>query len=298
MQITHLHAFLAVAEELNFRRAAARVFLSQPALSAQIRQLEHDLGVRLFERDKRGTRLSADGRALVPVARDALAAIAEIELAAGRSRPPRSRLVVGLLAMGVGDLTWPLLRTFHEVRPDVALTVVQLGFVDALSSLESGACDVLLSVGPFGECGVHSETVGTMPVDVVLPLEYAMAEAPSVPLGWLAEHVTIRPPMSMGRAWCDFWSMREYGGHPEFEFAQRPLNSIPQLVDAIAGAGVCGPWPRAAGLADAVAIRPLDTSFDAPVQIVTRARSTPEERLLTQLGRRLTELSSDSPSLR
>jgi DNA-binding transcriptional LysR family regulator len=81
MQLHHLHAFLALAQDLNFRRAAARLYISQPAQSAQVAELERLLCVQLFQRDRSGTRLTADGLALVPVARSAVAAMAEVELA-------------------------------------------------------------------------------------------------------------------------------------------------------------------------------------------------------------------------
>ena len=72
--LRQLEYFVALAERLNFRRAAEACFVSQPSLSAQIAGLEGTLGVQLFERDRRGVRLTAAGEALVPGARETLAA--------------------------------------------------------------------------------------------------------------------------------------------------------------------------------------------------------------------------------
>jgi DNA-binding transcriptional LysR family regulator len=83
MTARHLSYFVAVAEEEQFTRAAIRVSVAQPAVSAQIRRLERELGEALFHRDQRAVRLTATGEALLPHARAALAAAAR---AATRSR--------------------------------------------------------------------------------------------------------------------------------------------------------------------------------------------------------------------
>lgn len=119
--LRQLECFLAVAEHLSFRRAAEASFLSQPALSLQIQQLERLLGTRLFERDRRRVLLTAAGEALLPQARNALLAFDGFTEAAHTLRDPRA----GVLRLGViptvapyvlPGVVGPLRKRFPKLR--------------------------------------------------------------------------------------------------------------------------------------------------------------------------------------
>jgi DNA-binding transcriptional LysR family regulator len=122
MELRHLEHFLAVAEEHNFTRAAARIHLVQSALSVSIQSLEHELGARLFDRTTHRVKLTAAGEALVAEARRTLAAAdAARDAVAGVHGGMRGTIRLGIMhSLALIDLA-ALLTTYHRERPQVRL---------------------------------------------------------------------------------------------------------------------------------------------------------------------------------
>jgi DNA-binding transcriptional LysR family regulator len=122
----HLRAFVMVAEERNFTRAAERLHISQPPLTRQIRQLESELGVTLFLRHRTGVELTREGRALLDKARTVSTAVTDFEHCARWVKAPRNRGI----NVGVGWGLWEavnLIRSHHAKRfPDLPITVHDL----------------------------------------------------------------------------------------------------------------------------------------------------------------------------
>ncbi|GAA1991869.1 LysR substrate-binding domain-containing protein [Amycolatopsis minnesotensis] len=138
-----LRYFVAIAEELHFTRAAERLYVSQPALSKQIRALEGQLGAPLFERDRREVRLTPVGEALLPHARRVLA---EWEAAAGAVRvakaAQRGTLVVGMsTSPGRGGMLPAIRSRFTAEHPEATLTLRQIGWHDSTAGLADGSSD-------------------------------------------------------------------------------------------------------------------------------------------------------------
>lgn len=139
MELRQLRNFVTLADELHFTRAAARVGISQPALSLNIRQLEEEIGVSLFRRTKRRVELTAAGEVLLTEARRTLS---QLDWAAGAARRAEQG-EVGRLALGfVGPATYsvlpPILRAFHERFPGVELDVDELNTGQQLPALREG----------------------------------------------------------------------------------------------------------------------------------------------------------------
>src|SRR4051812_47862150 len=177
-----LRAFVAVAEELSFTRAAHRLHLAQQALSAQIQQLETRVGERLFDPTTRRVALTEAGVQLLPHARAVLAALdaglGELEAA---RRAARATLRVGLATTAVVPVVGETLRRFGEERPDVHLAVSNHGMIDPSAGLRAGVVNVGFVRPPFTEDGtVTMKTLLTEPRYIVVPEGHRVAERESV----------------------------------------------------------------------------------------------------------------------
>ncbi|MEU3184902.1 LysR substrate-binding domain-containing protein [Streptomyces sp. NPDC006923] len=138
-----LNYFTSVAEELSFTRAAERLFVSQPTLSKQIRMLEKQLGVVLFERDQRSVRLTAVGEALLPHARAVLAAWGAAEAAVEEAKTAERRTLVIGMSTSPGRGLLPALRTRLVSRhPDARSVLRQVNWADPSAGLADGSSDV------------------------------------------------------------------------------------------------------------------------------------------------------------
>lgn len=175
--------FVAVAEELHFRRAAARRFVAQQVLSRDVRKLEDQLGVRLLDRTTRKVTLTADGELLLEGARDLLARQDDL---LRRLRGPKELLVIDV----VGHETTPA-NLVAEARPferDFEFyTAFNSGLVESLAQLSSQALDV--GFGRVGAeplpAGIQHRVVRLEPLALLLPEGHRLAELPAIPLGEL-----------------------------------------------------------------------------------------------------------------
>lgn len=189
MELRHVKSFLAIAETLHFGRTAELIHLSQPALSLQIQALEHEVGVKLFERNRRETKLTAAGFAF----RDhAAAAVIELEEAVRRARLAADGKV-GLLRIGfvsgVGNEIVPqLVRQFRESNPEVELSLHNILTLDQIRMLDADSLDIGFLRLPIGEhpelevVGVHRE-----PFVLVLPSSHRLAYKKKVQLRDVAD---------------------------------------------------------------------------------------------------------------
>jgi DNA-binding transcriptional LysR family regulator len=199
-ELRHLRHFVAVAEELNFTRAAGRLFLAQQALSSSIRQLESELGQPLFVRDTRRVALTAAGEALLPRARRTLALAAEAFAAVREGTPDRAVLRVDISSSNLetGAL---VLRRLREDRPDVEVRQREVGVPRGLAALQEGELDVLLGDAAAAPDGVTVAPLRTETVQVMLAADHPCAAQEAVPLGALADEVWLFPADDAAPEW-------------------------------------------------------------------------------------------------
>src|SRR5215469_8233794 len=150
MELRQLEYLVAVAEEANFTRAAQRVHISQSGISAQVRELERDLGAPLLDRSARAARLTDAGAAALPHARAALAAAAALRQAVSEvSGLIKGRLVVGMVTACTVPGLFDALALFHAAHPGVAVTLAEDESVALIDRVRAGAADLAL-IGAAG----------------------------------------------------------------------------------------------------------------------------------------------------
>ena len=182
-----LRAFAAVAQELHFSRAAARLYVAQQALSRDIRRLERELGTELFLRTTRRVELTADGARLLPYARRVLQA--HDELAAACAPDGGRPLLVDVRS---GSATGSLvLRAARKAAPDVELTArFHSGLTAAADEILAGRLDVSFGratgLAPATLARLGRQPVRYEPMAVLLPADHPLAPLPAVPLARLA----------------------------------------------------------------------------------------------------------------
>jgi DNA-binding transcriptional LysR family regulator len=181
-----LRAFVTVAEELHFTRAATRLYVAQQALSRDVRRLERELGSELFVRTTRQVTLTADGERLLPYARAVLQAQDDLLAAAGRARP----LLVDLNSPGLHTPRRVLHRA-RELAPGHELMArYESGLTGAAGELLAGRLDAsfgrFAGLAPALRAGLDQQPVRHEPMAVVLPEDHPLAALTEVPLAALA----------------------------------------------------------------------------------------------------------------
>lgn len=141
--IRHLWLFLAVAEEQNFGRAAKRLGMSQPPLSEQIQVLEQALKVKLFDRSRRGAKLTPVGAAILPAVRKFAEQLERLELAVEEAVAGQSGvLTIGAISTAMFDVLPGLIKQLKSDYPHLTVSVREIDSVEAVPALETSDIDL------------------------------------------------------------------------------------------------------------------------------------------------------------
>lgn len=200
MELRQLEYFVAVAEENNFTRAAARIHVAQPAVSAQIQRLERELGQPLLDRTRRTVRLTPAGEAALPYARAALAAVADIHVAVEElAQLVRGTVTIGTVTSHSVDMP-SLLADFHSDYPNVEITLSTDSSDALIDGVRAGRLDAaIISVGSDERPeGLDVEVVTDEAIQAAVSRTDELASRKAIRLVELADRPLIALPVGAG----------------------------------------------------------------------------------------------------
>ena len=238
MELRHLKYFIAVAEELNFRKAAERLHMEQPPLSRQIHQLEEELSVELFIRDKRGVSLTEAGEAFLGEARLTIAqADRTARIAQQFNGTQPKRLTIGYLICAFDRLLSRMIQAFRETSPGVEIVLKGMHTAPQLEALFAGEIDVGFVYFPVNQPELLTQLVLREPLVLVLPKDHPLAVLPTIPLATLAsEPMLIYPRFVKPDCYDLIISLcHEAGFQPRIVQEATPPELLVSLVEAGVG---------------------------------------------------------------
>lgn len=220
MELRHLRYFIAMAEEEHFGRAANRLHVQKSPLSRAIIQLETELGVRLFDRDTRKTRITRPG---VLFLEDARRVMAILDQARKRVRAA-AHGASGILRIGYSDglaqSLSELVAQFRQDELDVVVRITEMSFAEQAKSLRAGLLDVGLAMTDYVDDEIVTEPLWHDPVVVVLPAKHDFARRKSIPLSALVTEPLILCDPDCGS-----------GGHSQLEDLLRAAIREPNIAE-------------------------------------------------------------------
>jgi DNA-binding transcriptional LysR family regulator len=270
LELRHLRYFVAVAEELNFSRAAERLHMAQPPLSAAIRQLEQELGTELLLRTTREVRLTEAGQIFLG---GALRTLAELE----RARSDARRAAAGEIGQLRVGFSWsarfetlPAIgRSFRLTHPDVSLLTEEMWNARMLPALRSGAIDSALSLCPEIAGEFSYQTIRSEPVIALLARSHPLADQQALELRALADEKLLLFPRELAPRLYDFMAglCRRAGFEP---VARRESFHSGWELQILTDVGV-------------VALAPASVAQELPEGIVAAVVTDPPDQLETAI---------------
>lgn len=206
MELRHLSYFIAVAEEMHFGRAAKRLNISQPPLSQQIRQLEEEIGVRLFNRTNRRVEITpagliflAEARRIMTLSEDAVRRTIRAD------KGEIGRLAVGFIGSANYSVLPQVVREFRKRFPNVELSLTEMSTSDQVEALIDGTIQAGFLRPPRGvkEKGLAYEAVYREPLMVALPRNHTLKREKSLTLRQLSKESFIMIPRQVGPGFFD-----------------------------------------------------------------------------------------------
>jgi DNA-binding transcriptional LysR family regulator len=201
LELRQLGYFVAVAEELNFTRAARRVRIAQPPLSQQIRRLEQELGVELFRRTNKKVTLTEAGVEFLSHARRVLRSAAEArEAVGGAGKGERGRLAIAAIYSAAYVIVPRILRAFHARYPLVEVTLAEMSIAAQHRALHEGVIDIGIVRAPINDAALHYLPIAHDRLIAVIPQRHRLARKKSVSLDELAAEPFLSLPRALSQS--------------------------------------------------------------------------------------------------
>ncbi|MEU4447501.1 LysR family transcriptional regulator [Actinosynnema sp. NPDC050801] len=249
MDLRELRYFVAVAEELHFGRAAARLHMTQPPLSRAIKQLETDLGHLLLHRSPAGVSLTPAGASLYDEARTLLARADQVRTRVAAAAGTAT-ITIGTLADSAEQAGTRLAAAYRAHHPEVHVRIREADFTDPTTGLRAGLVDVALTRAPFDDTGIATHVLRSDPVGVVLRADDPLAGRESVHTDELADRRWFRLPEGTDPVWQAYWS----GGRDRDGPVVRTVH---ECLQAVLWNGSVGLAPLAHALPGGLTVVPL-----------------------------------------
>ncbi|MEM1255053.1 MAG: LysR substrate-binding domain-containing protein [Cyanobacteria bacterium P01_H01_bin.21] len=200
MELRHLRYFLTVADTLNFSRAAARLNMAQPPLSQQIQALEKELGVTLFERNRRPLQLTYAGKAFLPEVQAVMTQVDRASrIAQQANRGEVGQLTIGFNSAAMQTVLPTILKSFREQFPLVNLNLCELDSQLQLKQLSNNQIDCGFLHSHQRE-NLHYQVLLKEPLVVALPEDHPLVVQQVIDLKLLKNEPFILPPPTMGQS--------------------------------------------------------------------------------------------------
>lgn len=277
MDLRTLNYFVAVAEELHFGRAAARLAMTQPPLSRAIKQLETDLGCVLLTRSPAGVALTPAGTALYDETRVLFKQVDQLKsrvaVAAGADT-----ITIGTLANSAEQAGPDLIAAFREQHPGITVRIHEADFTDPTIGLRTGLVDIALTRAPFDDTGIATQVLRSDPVAAVLRTDDPLAGRESLMLADLADRPWFQLPEGTDPIWRAYWNGSSHREGPV-------VRTVHECIQSVLWNGTVGITPTPHELPDGLKNVPLrDMPPSHLVLAWSTANTTPAIRSLTRIA--------------
>ncbi len=236
LEVRELRYFVAVAEELNFSRAAERLGIAQPPLSRAIKRIERRLGVRLFERDTRGVALTDAGSTMLAEARPALLAMSAVARRTQRAAMIEPRLLVTAKAGTATALLRRIVESHGRLPGVVPVEIVVSGYGRQAGMVLDGSADLAVLTSPYRTDGLETERLASEPRVAALPAGHWLAQRNELVCTDLdGEPIPQWPQWTeLDRSYWSGWDTPAVGRAGRLPAAGPRVDDVAQLMEVVA----------------------------------------------------------------